>query len=229
MNPFELVAERRTKMGKGASRRLRRLDSKVPGILYGGKEEPLPLSIEHRFLSKALENEGFYSHILNIKIDGVEQKAILRDLQRHPYKPRIVHFDLQRISANEKIHMLVPLHFIGEEEAPGVKESGGLVSHLMSTLEISCLPKDLPEFIQVDISKLGLDESIHLSEVKLPKGVELTTAVEASSERDVAVVSIHLPRVEAEPVEEVAAEGEVAEESSVSEGESQQESSENKE
>lgn len=193
-NPFELVVERREEKGKGASRRLRRIDGKVPGILYGGEEDPVSLSILHKDLAKALENQAFYSHILTIKIDGSEQKAILRDLQRHPYKPRILHFDLQRISAKQKIHMQVPLHFVGEDIAPGVKENGGLVSHLMASVEVSCLPGNLPEFIEIDVSQLELDKSIHLSELKLPSGVEFATAVTPDTERDLAVVSIHLPR-----------------------------------
>ena len=193
-NQFELVAELRKEVGKGASRRLRRLEARVPGILYGGNETPLPLLVEHRFLTKALENEAFYSHILTIKVDGVEHKAILRDLQRHPYKPRILHFDLQRVSANEKIYMQVPLHFSGEEIAPGVKIGGGLVSHLMNSIEVSCLPGNLPEFIEVNVSKLELDQSFHLSQLVLPPGVEFATAVQPDTERDLPVVSIHLPR-----------------------------------
>lgn len=194
-NPFELVVEQREEKGKGASRRLRRIDDKVPGIIYGAGEPPVPLSILHKDLAKALENEAFYSHILTIKMDGSEQKAILRDLQRHPYKLRILHFDLQRISAKEKIHMQVPLHFSGEDIAPGVKQDAGLVTHLMASVEVSCLPADLPEFIEVDVSQLALDESIHLSALKLPKGVELATLVQSGTERDMVVVSIHLPRI----------------------------------
>lgn len=231
-NPFELIAEQRSKMGKGASRRLRRLESKVPGILYGGSEKPVPLSIEHRFWLKALENEAFYSHILTIKVDGVEQKAILRDLQRHPYKPRILHFDLQRVSATEKIHMQIPLHFMGEEDAPGVKEAGGVISHLMANVEVSCFPQNLPEFVEVDVSKLGLDESIHLSSLKLPEGVEFATSVEPGGDRDVSIVSIHMPRIEAVVEEEVVAEeaaGEAEPTAQGSEGETQPDSSESKE
>lgn len=193
-NSFTLVAEQRDERGKGASRRLRRVDEKVPGILYGGDEKPMPLSIVHKDLVKALENEAFYSHILKIKIDGKEHQAILRDLQRHPYKPRILHFDLQRVSAKEKINMQVPLHFMGEEVAPGVKQAGGIVSQLMTSVEVYCLPGNLPEFIEVDISSLELDKAIHLSELKLPKDVEFTTAIAAGSQRDLPVVSIHLPR-----------------------------------
>jgi large subunit ribosomal protein L25 len=204
-NQFELIAELRKEVGKGASRRLRRLEARVPGILYGGSEKPLPLLVEHRFLTKALENEAFYSHILTIKVDGVQHKAVLRDLQRHPFKPRILHFDLQRVSANEKIHMQVPLHFVGEDVAPGVKVDAGLVSHLMSSIEISCLPGDLPEFIEVDVSNLELDHSIHLSQLLLPRGVEFSTAVQADTDRDLPVVSIHLPRSAAVVEEELGA------------------------
>lgn len=193
-NLFELNAELRSEKGKGASRRLRRLDDKIPGILYGAGEPPVPLSVLHKELVKALENEAFYSHILTIKVDGKEQKAILRDLQRHPYKPRILHFDLQRVSAKEKIHMQVPIHFTDEAIAPGVKQSAGMVTHLMTSVEVQCLPGNLPEFIPVSLANLELDQSIHLSDITLPEGVEFAPAVVAGSERDLPVVSIHLPR-----------------------------------
>lgn len=191
---FELVVERREARGKGASRRLRRLDNKVPGIMYGAGEEPVAISVAQKDLMKSLENEAFYSNILNIKLGDMEQKAILRDLHRHPYKPRILHFDLLRVSAKEKLSMQVPLHFMGEEIAPGVKQSSGLVSRLMTSVEVSCLPKDLPEYIEVDVSNLELDKSLHLSDLKLPQGVEFATPVQAGAERDLPVVSIHLPR-----------------------------------
>jgi large subunit ribosomal protein L25 len=191
---FELSVERRVEIGKGASRRLRRLENKVPGILYGGEDKPVSIMMLHKDLAKALENTAFYSHILTIKFEGTEQKAILRDLHRHPYKPRILHFDLFRVSAKEKIQMQVPLNFVGEESAPGVKLGGGIVSRIMASLELRCLPRDLPESIEVDISGLELDKSIHLSEVKLPKGVEFATPIQAGTERDLPVVSIHLPR-----------------------------------
>jgi large subunit ribosomal protein L25 len=198
-NPFELVVEKRDVLGKGASRRLRRIDDKVPGILYGGEKAPDPILIEQKCLLKALENEAFYSHILTIKMDGAEQKALLRDLQRHPYKRRILHFDLLRVSGKEKIHMQVPLHFLGEDIAPAVKIDKGIISHLMNQIEIRCLPDDLPEFIEVDASSLELDKTIHLSQLKLPKGVEFATAVPAGTERDLPVVSAHLPRVNLAP------------------------------
>lgn len=191
---FELVVERRNEMGKGASRRLRRLENKVPGILYGGEEKPVSIMISHKDLAKSLENTAFYSHILTIKFEDMEQKAILRDLHRHPYKPRILHFDLLRVSAKEKLQMQVPLNFVGEEIAPGVKPGGGIVSRLMTSVEVRCLPGDLPESIEVDVSALELDKSIHFSEIKLPKGVEFVTPVQAGTERDLPVVSIHPPR-----------------------------------
>lgn len=189
---FELNAETREVFGSGASRRLRRLENRVPAILYGASEPPLPVSLEHNQILRALENEAFYSHILTIKIDGIEQKAVLKDLQRHAYKPRILHVDLMRVSAKEKITMSVPLHFIGEANAPGVKDEGGVLTKLLNSVEVRCLPSVLPEFIEVDVSRLALDESILLSQVNLPKGVELTAAI--SNEDDRPVVNIHIPR-----------------------------------
>lgn len=196
---FELHAETRQVFGKGASRRLRRLDNKVPGIIYGGGEAPVPLTFEHHKLQKALENEAFYSHILTIHIDGKPQKAVLKDLQRHPFKPRILHFDLLRITGKEKITMTVPLHFKGGDIAPGVKEGLGVVTHILTNIEIRCLPDNLPEYIEVDLSKLGLDEYIHLSDLKFPKGVE---SILLAHKDDQPVASIHVPREEI--IEEVA-------------------------
>ncbi len=203
---FELQAENRLEFGKGASRRLRRQGDKVPAIMYGGGEPAAPLAFNHKQLSKALENEAFYSHILTIQIDGKKQKAVLKDLQRHPYKPRILHMDLLRITGKEKIHMQVPLHFLGEESAPGLKESG-IISHLLTTVEIRCLPDDLPEFIEVDLSNLNLDDSIHLSHLKLSKGVELVALVHGN---DQPVASIHLPRAALVEEAEAAAEATTA-------------------
>ena len=169
---FELSAELRQDMGKGASRRLRRKENKVPAIMYGGGEEPISLSLNHNELKKALENQAFYSHILTIHVDGNKQQAVLKALQRHPYKPRILHLDFLRITGKEKIQMQVPLHFVGGDQAPGVKIDGGIISHLLSNIEVRCLPADLPENIEVDLSNLALDQSLHLSDLKLPKGVE---------------------------------------------------------
>lgn len=196
-NLFEINAEPRQQFGKGASRRLRRLGDRVPAIMYGGGEAALPLSFDHNELQKSLKNEAFYSHILTLNIEGKPQKAVLKAIQRHPYKARILHLDLLRITGKEKIHMHVPLHFSGEDVAPGVKEGNGVVSHLISSVEIRCLPANLPEYIKVDISKLALDEAIHLSHLKLPEGVEL---VELLHGNDQAVVSIHIPRIIEEEV-----------------------------
>ena len=202
-NEFLLNAESRSDTGKGASRRLRRLQERVPGILYGGEAEPQMISVELRELKKALENEAFYSHILTLKIDGKDVQAVLRDLQRNPSKGMPTHADFLRVDAKHEMTMTVPLHFIGEEKAAGVK-AGGVVSHVMTEVEIACLPADLPEYIEVDISKLELDEAIHLSEIALPKGVSLTALSHGQEEHleegersayDQAVVNIHMPRV----------------------------------
>ncbi len=195
---FEIEASVRHEMGKGASRRLRRQE-KVPGVVYGGGKTPVSLTFEHKLVAKALENEAFYSHILTLKTDGEAERVILKDVQRHPYKPRIAHVDFQRIRADEKLHMHIPLHFKGGDKAPGVKEAGGLVSHIMSDVEVSCLPDDLPEYLELDLSEMQLNQILHLSDIKLPKGVEL---VDILHENDKPVVSIHMPRVEEEPVEE---------------------------
>jgi large subunit ribosomal protein L25 len=188
---FELIAEFRQDEGKGASRRLRR-DGKVPAILYGGHLDARPLSVSHQKLIIMLENERFYSTILSLKVGEETQAAILKDVQRHPYKNAVLHIDFQRVNDNEKIRISIPLHFKGEAISPGVKTQGGIVSHLRTQVEVSCLPKDLPEFIEVDMSALGLNESIHLSELKLPEGVQLLDL----AKEDSAVVAIHSPRAE---------------------------------
>ncbi len=189
---FVLTAEPRTEQGKGASRRLRR-EGKVPAILYGAGKDPVPLSVNHNELLKQLENEAFYSHILTVELDGKTEQAVLKDLQRHPAKPFILHLDLMRVSAGEKIRVNVPLHFIGEDVAPGVKIGGGIVTHAVTEVEISCLPKDLPEYIEVDLSALELGESLHLSDLKLPPGVELVQLLQGE-EHDVAVAAIQATR-----------------------------------
>ncbi len=188
---FELVAEFREMQGKGASRRLRH-QGKVPAILYGGPSDARALSLSHQKLLIMLDNERFYSTILSLKVGEETQQAILKDVQRHPYKNAIVHVDFQRVDDNELIRISIPLHFKGEAVAPGVKTQGGIVSHMRTEIEVSCLPKNLPEFIEVDMSALGLNESIHLSQLKIPEGVELI----ALAKEDSAVVAIHSPRAE---------------------------------
>jgi large subunit ribosomal protein L25 len=195
---FELVAELRDgTQGKGASRRLRHA-GRVPAILYGGHVEPACLSFEHEKLQVASQNERFFTTLLTIKIGDKTQSAILKDIQRHPSKPVILHLDLQRIVENETIRMSIPLHFINANIAPGVKTGGGQVSHLLNEVEVTCLPKDLPEYIEVDMAKMELNQSLHLSDLVLPANVELVLLAHG---RDEAVVSVHHARV----VEEAAA------------------------
>src|SRR5580693_3236587 len=188
---FELVAEFRETQGKGASRRLRH-EGKVPAILYGGHSDARALTLSHQKLAIMLENERFYSTILSLKVGDQTQAAILKDVQRHPFKNAILHVDFQRVEENEKIRISIPLHFKGAAVSPGVKSQGGIVSHLRTEVELSCLPKDLPEFIEVDISGLSLNESIHLSQLKVPPGVQLVDL----AKEDAAVVAIHSPRAE---------------------------------
>jgi len=191
---FELDAEFREDQGKGASRRLRHL-GKVPAILYGGKRDARALLVDHTRLAQLMDNERFYSTILALKVGSQQQAAVLKDVQRHPYKNQIVHIDFQRVLEDEKIKMQVPLHFKGGAESKGVKEQGGVLSHVRNDVEVSCLPKDLPEFVEVDVSGLEINQVVRLSDLKLPAGVELT---ELLARRDGPVASIHMPRVEEE-------------------------------
>ena len=191
-NEFSLLAEVREAAGKGASRRLRRTENRVPAIVYGGKDEPQQISVEFKALVKALENEAFYSHILTLDIAGKKQQAILRDLQRHPSKGFPLHADFQRVDATHKIHMMVPLHFINQEKCVGVKNSGGEIQHNVAEVEVQCLPKDLPEFIEVDMAAVEMEQVVHLSDLKLPKGVEL---LQLSHDHDLPVAAVHKPKV----------------------------------
>jgi large subunit ribosomal protein L25 len=205
---FELNAEPRTDTGKGASRRLRHA-GKIPAIMYGGNKDPEALTLDHNEVIRNLEHEAFYSHILTIRVGGSDTRAVLRDLQRHPSKPFVQHMDLQRVSETEKIRMHVPLHFLGEEGAPGVK-AGGMVSHEIIEVEVECLPKDLPEYIEVDISGMDVGDSLHLSDLRMPQGAVLLELARGEG-HDLGVVSIHAKRgteeVEEEAAPEAAAEG----------------------
>jgi large subunit ribosomal protein L25 len=207
---FELSAQVREDLGKGASRRLRRTE-KVLGIVYGGEQAATPIILEQRHVVKALENEAIYSHILSLSVNGKKEKVVLRDIQRHPYKAVVLHMDFLRVNESDVLTMTVPLHFLGGEKCPGV-ENGGIVNHQISDVEIRCQAANLPEFIEVDISKLDLDQSIHLSELKVPAGVELVMLAHG---HDIPVVSIHLPRQtkldEEQALEEAAAEAAAAE------------------
>jgi len=169
---FDIIAQARTLQGSGASRRLRRA-GKVPGIIYGGEATPQAIEIDHNELLLNLKKEAFHASILNIVLDGKKQQVLLRDTQRHAYKPLVLHIDFQRVDAKQELHIKVPLHFINEETAPGVKLSGGLVNHIMTEVDVACLAKDLPEFIEVDLAAMNIGDSIHLSQLKLPKGVKL--------------------------------------------------------
>lgn len=195
---FDLIAEIRADQGKGASRRLRR-EGKVPAIIYGAGRPPRMLAFDHNKVLQQLENESFYSSILNIKVGEKSQAAVVKDVQRHPARPLVLHMDFQRIVDDEEIRMNVPLHFVGEDQAPGVKQDGGTVSHLMTDVEVSCLPKYLPEYFEVDVSGLGLNEMLHLSDIPLPEGVEIPELAQGP-EHDHPIVSIQILRMA--PVED---------------------------
>ena len=195
---FQLNAEKREDMGKGASRRLRRA-GRVPAIVYGLDQAPEAISMTQNQVLKHLENEAFYSQIITVNLDGKSTQAVLRDLQRHPFKAYIVHMDLQRVDMNKPVHVHVPLHFINEETCVGVK-AGGMVSHEVIEVEVSCLPKDLPEFIEVDIASLDVGDSLHLSDLQLPTGISLLQLARGE-DHDLAVVTIHAKKGGGEEVE----------------------------
>jgi large subunit ribosomal protein L25 len=199
---FELIARVRARSGSNLVRRLRR-EGDVPAVLYGGGKDSIHIAINHDVLFHSLEKEEFHSTIIIINTDGKKEQAILRDVQRHPHKINILHADFQRIDDTKILTMSLPIHFMGEEECIGVKTGGGIISHLMNDVEITCLPKDLPESIELDISNLDLNESMHLSDIYLPEGVNITTLMhDENNEHDYAVVSVLPPRIEIEPEDE---------------------------
>lgn len=206
---FNLIAEMRDDQGKGASRRLRR-QGKVPAVIYGAGRDPRNLMFDHNKVLRQLEDPSFYSSILNIKVGEKSRAAIVKDIQRHPSKKQIIHIDLQRIVEDEQIKMQIPIHYLGEEDAVGVKIGGGTVTKIMTELEISCLPKDLPEFLEVDISELELDQMLNVSDISLPEGVEISDIIK---EQDQAIVSI-------QEIKEIIEE-EIEDEDSESDGESE--------
>ena len=200
MNEYEVVAQPRDGLGTNASRRLRRT-GRVPAILYGGGKGPMPLSIEESRIKKQIENEAFASHVLTVKVEDEESQAVLKSVHRDPATERVIHMDFQRISASTEIHMHVPLHFINEEDSPG-KKAGGIVTHLLVEVEVGCLPKDLPEYIEVDMVSLDVGDSVHLSELALPEGVHVM-ALAHNPDNDQPVVSVQHPqKLEAEPTTE---------------------------
>ena len=196
MVDFTLNAKARTDLGKGASRRLRRNADLVPAIVYGGDKAPQNVALEARELKKALENEAFYSHVIKLSIDGKKEDVLLKALQRHPAKPVIMHADFLRVVAGHEVTVHVPLHFINEDSCVGVKKSGGVISHTMTEVEVNCLPKDLPEFIEVDMAGVDLNQIVHLSDLKLPKGVSIPFLAQGP-DHDLPVANVHAARVAA--------------------------------
>src|SRR6056297_979056 len=202
---FDINAQVREDMGKGASRRLRRLADLVPGILYGGDKDPMPLSLVRKDLEKSMENEAFFSQILNLHIDSGQEKAILKDLQRHPARNSVLHADFMRINENEPLKVNVPIHFINETTCKGVKLQGGVIQHQVTDIEILCLPADIPAYIEVDMADMEIGQIVHLSEIPLPEGVT-SVALSLGEDHDLAVASVFEPRVaEVEEGEEAAA------------------------
>ncbi|MGI9310151.1 MAG: 50S ribosomal protein L25/general stress protein Ctc [bacterium] len=207
---FELIARVRARSGTALVRRLRR-EGDVPAVLYGGDKGNLSIAINHDVLFHSLEKEEFHSAIIIINTDGNKEQAILRDVVRHPHRARILHADFQRVDEEKVLTMSLPIHFIGEEECIGVRNSGGIVSHLMNEVEIACLPKDLPESLQLDVSNLDLNESLHLSDIKLPDGVHIPAlAHDENNEHDHAAVAVLPPKVSL--VDEAEEEAEAADE-----------------
>ena len=183
---MEVIAFPRSEQGSGASRRLRRA-GQTPGIIYGGTQAPVNIALDHNALFHALKKESFHSSVLDMKVGDKSEKVLLRDFQMHAFKPLVMHVDFQRVDPNQKIHVRVPLHFGNAEISPAVKLSGGVISHVMNELDVSCLPKDLPEFIEVDLSNMAEGASFHVSDLKLPAGV---TAVQAKDNPTIATASV---------------------------------------
>ena len=198
---FELNCTVRTELGKGASRRLRRLNNDIPAVLYGGGEDPVSLTIAHKDIVKATDNEAFFSHIITLNVEKKKQKAVIKALQRHPAKPFILHADFQRVSDNEEITVNVPIHFLNEEKCKGVKLGGGSILRTLNEIEIICFPKDLPEYIEIDLLDLDIGDAIHLSEVALPEGVS-SVSLSHGEDGDLSVVTVAAPRSEEEVDEE---------------------------
>jgi large subunit ribosomal protein L25 len=204
---FELAAEAREASGRTGSRRLRSA-GKVPAVVYGAGQPPSAITLDHNSIVHQMEHEAFYTSILTLKVGKESESVVVKEVQRHPARHQIMHMDLLRVRADEAITLSVPVHFVNEEASVGVKQQGGVVEHLLSDVEVTCLPKDLPEYIDIDVAEVELDQILHLSDIKLPDGVQLV-ALEHGS--DHAIFAIHAPRrAEPEPVAGDAAEGEAA-------------------
>ena len=202
---IEFTAFARNTEGRGASRRMRR-GGKAPGIVYGGPVAPTPIELDHNALFHALRNEAFHSSILTMKLDGAATKVLLRDVQMHPFRNEILHVDFQRVDENRKIHMKIPLHFVNGEVSPAVKINSAIISHVVADLDVTCLPKDLPEFIEVDLTELDVGHSVHVSALKMPPGV----TVVSRGKLDPVVATAIVPRAQVETEEETAAAAEAA-------------------
>lgn len=222
---LKLDAEKRTDQGKGASRRLRRA-KKLPAVLYGAGKEAVSIQLDEEQVLRLMREETFFSQIIDIKLGKQSEQALLKDMQRHPFKPLVSHMDFQRVKAGEKLTTHIPIHFLNEDKAKGVKE-GGMIHHDMIEVEIQCMPKDIPEYLEVDVAELEIGDSVHLSQLAVPKGVEIPS-LSNDPEHDPTVVSIHAPRVSEEQLEaeaeEAAAEGAAAAGDEAPEAESDEES-----
>ena len=185
---FNLDASVRTDLGKGASRRLRRED-KLPGIIYGGEEAPVSITLDHNKVNNSADFEAFYSHVLTLNLDGKPVEVLVKDMQRHPYKPKIMHIDFQRVVAGQDVHTNVPLHFVNEEKSAAVK-AGGIAEHHVTEIEVTCQPKDLPEFIEVDMAAVEMGQTVHLSDLTLPAGVSSVELAKNDEAHDLAVVTV---------------------------------------
>ena len=185
---FKLDASVRTDLGKGASRRLRRED-KLPGIIYGGEEAPVTITLDHNKVNNSADFEAFYSHVLEINLDGKVVEVLVKDMQRHPFKPKITHIDFQRVIAGQDVHTNVPLHFVNEEKSAAVK-AGGIAEHHVTEIEVTCLPKNLPEFIEVDMAGVEMGQTLHLSDLTLPAGVSSVELAKNDEAHDLAVVTV---------------------------------------
>ena len=200
MQVYELKAEPRNELGKSASRRLRRT-GRIPGTVYGANKEPQSISLSHDEVLHQLDHEAFYSSILTINVSAESERVVVKDLQRHPYKSEILHIDFQRIDEKQKITMRVPIHFLNEQQCEGVKSGGGVVSRIMTELEISCLPMDLPEYIDVDLANVNVGEAVHLSDIVLPEGVEIY-ALQHGGDSSSSVASVNVPKISSDDIEE---------------------------
>jgi len=207
---FELNAEVREDIGKGASRRLRRHANNVPAIIYGGGEDPQPLTLVRKDFEKALENEAFYSHVLTINVGKKAQQAILKDLQRHPAKNSVMHADFLRVDDKTLVKVTVPVHFLNEEKSAGVKLEGGIVQHQMTEVEVQCLPGVIPQYLEVDMLEVAIGQIVHLSDISFPEGV-VSTALSLGEDHDLAIASIIAPRGGSEEEELEAAADEAGE------------------